>query len=877
MLEKIKHFFRGKNGDGDDITITKHRKYIKYLWILTGLFILSIPLIFIITSFTKLPSFEELENPKYDQATQVFANDGSVIGKYYIENRVTVTYEDLSPHLINALLSTEDERYYKHSGIDMKGLARAVARFGKDGGASTITQQLAKLLFTGTASKNIVQRIFQKFKEWIIAVRLEKNYTKEEIIAMYLNKFSFLYGAYGIRAASEIYFNETPDNLSLEQSAMLVGMLKNPARYNPLRAPKRALKRREVVLHQMKKKEYISQMQYDSLRVLPLDMSSFHKESHTTGLAPYFRMELRKHLKHVLKNVADKKSDGKPYDIYRDGLKVYTTIDPIIQKHHEEAMLIHMKKLQKFFNKEWKKDDPWEYRIPPNPNDPEDLGTTDEEMVIREKVLDRLIRSTDRAKAIRKKYFSDLTKQIKKDYEIPLRDIDILRLLNADKDKGYLKKLRKKKLISKNFEKKYNTLLKSKDWKIVKNQWRTFKKTLEESFAKKTQMKVFTYDNESLEKDTLMTPMDSLKYHRNFLQVGSMSVDPVTGEIKSWVGGINHKYFKYDHVTSNRQVGSTFKPLIYSTAIAQLGMSPCFVVDDIPYTIHAGEGNFHLKKDWTPNNANNEYSGEPFTLFKGLQYSKNTVSVYLMKQLGDPESVRELASNMGIPKEKVPPSPSICLGSAELAVTEMTGAYTSFANNGTSTKPIFLTKIVDKYDRVIYTEYPDNKPALEPRVNYVMIQMLKKVMHQGLPGFDKIKSEIGGKTGTTNSSVDGWFMGLTPRLVCGTWVGGEEQWIRFKSLRHGSGAKMARPIFAKLLQSLEDDEELKFDTKVRFPIPKGDIGIELDCEIYQQENGDTDFDETIEGMDPDQFGDEIEQDSTDQETSDEEDDFGEEL
>ena len=838
-----------------------YRKIVRWLWVLTIGGILGVIALFWMLSHSNLPSFEELENPKYDQASQIFAADNTVFGRYYIENRVPVQYEDLSSNLVNALVATEDERYLNHSGIDAEALGRALVKTvflgdSSAGGASTITQQLAKLLFTEQPGSGL-ERVKQKLKEWIIAVRLERKYTKNEIMAMYLNKFNFVNGAYGIRAASEIYFGTTPDKITQEEAALLVGMLKNPSRYNPKRFPEKAMKRREVVLKQMEKNDLITQVEYDSLRVLELDMTRFERKTHTDGLAPYFRMVLGEELKKILKTEALKHSDGSTYDIYRDGLKIFTTIDPQIQGHLEAAADEHMRKLQTTFWKHWKGKDQWTHREPATEKDE---GTTDEEIEIRAKILKKLMFGSDRAKDIRKKILEPVIESTKASIDnFVLRNVDIERMLSEEKKKGTITKLVQQKMIGSKLAAKYRTVMKGDDWKTLKREWRAYNKEVESSFEKPTKMRVFTYENEQMEKDTTLTPLDSIKYHRSFLQVGSMAVDPLTGYIKAWVGGVNHKYFQYDHVTSDRQVGSTFKPFIYATAISQVNISPCYEFDDIPYTIHTGEGNFNLLKDWTPDNADGKFSGERFSLFKGLQWSKNTVSVYLMKLLGDVSTVLGLAKNLGFPDNKIPPQPSICLGSADLSVREMTGAYTAFANNGLYNKPIFIRSIQDKYGREIYKGVREDLPALEPNVNYVMVRMLESVMTQGIPGFHGVKSQMGGKTGTTNDYVDGWFMGLTPDLVVGTWVGGEDRWNRFRTITFGSGAKMARPVFANFMKRIEKDETVDYDASKRFKIPPGDIGIEIDCELYKQERGEGDnWDDEDEAFGDDQFGDELE-------------------
>ena len=864
-----------------------YKRLTKAMWVLTILGILSVVGIFFLLSFSDLPTFEELENPRNNLASEVYAANGDVLGRYFVENRIPVDFADLSPNLTNALLATEDERFYKHCGIDIEALFRV---FGKTllmrnrnaGGASTITQQLAKMLFTEKPASGF-ERVSQKLKEWIIALKLEKSYTKEEIIAMYLNKFNFINGAYGIKAATEIYFGKSQDELSINESATLVGMLKNPALFNPVRRPDTTKHRREVVLKQMVKYGTITQDEYDHLRIQPLDMSNFKRNTHSEGPAPYFRMKLGENIKDILSKEENRKPDGSKYNIYKDGIRIYTTLDPQMQAHAEAAMLEHMKALQKKFWKTWKKKDPWTYRDPLI-FDPEELEDQEKNIKVRQNALVKLIRNSERYEVMRKSYLDKIIAQLNKDFDYNMRDIDIERLLKEEEESGTIATLVSRKIIESPRAVKYRKMMKSDTWKALKNKWEDLQDAVKEAFEKPVPMRVFAY-NDEMEKDTVMTPFDSIKYHRMFLQLGSIAVDPSTGHVKAWVGGVNHKYFKYDHATSERQVGSTFKPFIYATAIAEQGFSPCYKVLDVAHTIHRGEGNFGLQKDWTPANANAEYSGQEFTLIKGLQWSKNTVSVYLMKQLGDTEPVRTLVHNMGLDKNKkrsngtfrVPRQPSICLGATDLTVMEMTGAYTAFANNGRYNKPIFITKIEDKNGHLIYQQMPEDRTALNPNINYVMLSMLRQVMNQGLPGFNKIVSQIGGKTGTTNDYVDGWFMGITPDLVVGTWVGGEDRWIRFLSLHDGIGAKMARPYYAKFLQKVEADPDIDYDKKARFTIPRGDLGIELDCSqyVYQGVNNAALNPQTPGFQEDESFGDDLFGDEEEEEGFDDE--FGEET
>ncbi len=844
-----------------------YRKIVKWLWILVGAGFLGGILFFFLLSFQDLPTFEDLENPKNNLATEVYAADGGLLGRYYFENRIPVTYDELSPNLVNALVATEDERYYKHSGIDVWALARVLFRtvLGRDasgGGGSTISQQLAKLLYSdrnfGGMSK--IEMVFsllnRKCKEWITAVKLERSYTKNEIIAMYLNKFDFINGAYGIKAASENYFNKSQDSLSVQEAAMLVGMLKNPSLYNPIRREELVLKRREVVLDQMRKKDMLSRQEYDSIRTLDLGLR-FNRKTHIDGPAPYFRQVLGQRLKKILDDRNIQKTDGSGYNIFSDGLKIYTTIDTAVQRLMEEAMVAHMSKLQKKFFKRWKGKDPWTYKT---------WETTKQEIAIRQRSLTKLIRSSDRYVKLREKHLGELLETVKKNFDHTLKDYEIDRMLREEeKEKSYFSKLVSNKIIDKQRAAKYRSIMSSAQWPALKENWKVLQENTEEVFNTPVKMKIFTYENASFEKDSLMSPLDSIRYHRMHLQIGSMAVEPgrYSVKVRGWLGGINYKYFQYDHVTSERQVGSTFKPFVYATAIDLQGHSPCMPVSDVPHTIHVGEGNFQVLEDWTPQNATGKYSGTTYNLKEALKKSVNTVSVYLMKQLGGVEPVRDIVKGMGFDVDarglngepKIPNVPSICLGAADLSVQEMTGAYTVFANEGKYIEPIFVEKIEDENGNVIYRADPVQMDALKPSSNYVLVEMLRYVV-QGTRGMAGIESDVGGKTGTTNDYVDGWFMGVTPSLVVGTWVGGEDRWMRFFNLADGQGSTMAKPFFTDLIKRIEDNPGIEFyDKTKRFKRPKGDLGIELDCEMYSRlRNDDTNNDENFNN---DIFGDEM--------------------
>lgn len=818
-----------------------YKKIIRWVWRLTIVGVAACLLLFLGINFTAIPSFRELENPNSALASEVLGNNSEVLGRYFIENRVPVSYEELSPHLVKALLATEDERFREHSGVDARAVARVVVRtiLMRDqsaGGGSTITQQLAKNLYSSRDFKGMgklektLSLIYIKLREWITAIKIEKSYTKEEIIAMYLNQVEFVNNAYGIRAAAEVYFGTTQDKLKIEEAATLVGMLQNPSRYNPNTYPERCIRRRMIVLFQMWRNGYLTETQYDSLKVLPLDMSRFKRVTFSDDTAPYLCAELKKDLYDILSTPEARKTDGTKYDIYRDGLRIYTTIDPVFQAHAETAMREHMEKIQKRFFQVWRNRDPWTYR---------GRDTKQAEIDQRQEELWKLIRSGERYQQLWPRYFGPISERIQEQYEFELGDADILRMLAEEKDGKTITNHVANNWISPEQAANYRRIMGSSDWPEIRRQWAALQKETLRLFRIKVPMKVFAWDSPNFEKDTLMSPYDSLRYHRMFLQTGMLAVDPTTSEVKAWVGGINFKYFKFDHIRTMRQVGSTFKPFVYATAIAQQRISPCYQVYDLAVTIPAHYQNFTTIADWTPKNSGGTYSGRLLTLKEALKGSVNSVSAFLMKQMGSPELVRGLLNNMGIDSSarrpdgeyRIPKQPSICLGAADLTVWEMAAAYSTFANKGVYSRPFVIKKIEDRYGRVIYRSQPEEHPALPGNVNYVMVDMLRYNL-SGAPGIRNLKSEVGGKTGTTNDYSDGWFMGITPRLVVGTWVGGEDRWIRFLSLGDGQGARMARPIFADFIQRLENDKKSGYDYNARFFRPPGDLDIEIDCSKY---------------------------------------------
>lgn len=778
--------------------------------------IIMIVLTFLYISKMLLPDTEELENPKYEIASQFISSDNQVYGKIFKYNREWLDYKEINPNIINALVATEDERYFNHSGIDMRGTARAIVFMGKKGGASTITQQLAKLFFTQRSS-SFLKRVWQKLKEWVIAIEFEKRYTKEEILAMYLNKSDFLYDAVGIGAASKTYFGKDQKDLSVEEAAVLIGMLKNPRIFNPKMYPENSFKRRNIVLKQMVKNDYLTDEEYLNKRVKNISMVNFKREVHYDGIAPYFRAELAKWLKNLLDKDEYRKPDGSKYNLYTDGLKVYTTIDTRVQKYAEEAMFEHMSQLQEKYFRVWQGRNFLTYQA--------DKTKTE----LRNKQLIQMMKESDRYKLIRATYMSKIMNDLSNAYDnLHLSDNDIFRLFEEDKNPGYVDKLVKKQTLAQSDAEKVHRILNSEFWPELKSQWEKMQKAVNKSFNTKVKMRVFAY-NDIGEKVVEMTPMDSIKYHLQHMQLGSVAVDPISGNILAWVGGIGHKYFQYDHVNSNRQVGSIFKPFIYTTAIIENAMSPCYKVKDEKQCILANDPNFKLSTTWCPGNADNKYSGQELTLRQALKESKNSISVFLMKEIGNVQSVKNLIGNLGIDKKKIPDYPSICLGTPELSAMDMATAYTAFANDGIVTKPIFVTRIEDKNGKVIYSSVPEQKRAINPAYNYVMVNMLQYVVD---PIRNKVKSQIGGKTGTTNDYKDGWFVGFSPDIVISTWVGGDQEFIRFTSLADGQGAVMARPFFVKLLSKLEGDNRLNFGKNSVFMKPEEEL-IELDCSKYE--------------------------------------------
>jgi penicillin-binding protein 1A len=786
------------------------------------------------------PSFKSLEDPSLNLASEVLAQDDTtVLGRLYIENRAPVNFNALPKNLVSALVATEDARFFDHSGIDYEALARVIKSavlFQKgQGGGSTISMQLAKLLYSDRDFKNMnflekaLGYYYRKLSEMITAVKLERAYTKEEILTMYLNFYDFGYNAHGIRAASEVYFNKTPDKLTLAESATFVAMCNNSALFNPVRRNERTRQRRNLVLNRMVVAGYLKAADCEATKKLPLDISRFKTRTHNDGLATYFRTTLADDVKRLMKEKNVTKADGSLYDVYRDGLKIHTTIDADMQRLAEEAMREHMAALQAKYFKVWKGRDPWTYR---------DAETTDDMIKIRLATLDGQIRNSTRYQLLRGKFLDDVIDDIETEQDgFSVMDSDIINMIKEEQKKGFLDSMLKTNSLSPKRVDAYRKIMSSDKWSTLRTKWNSLQTTIKADFAKPVKMKVFAYTATG-EKDTTMTPLDSIRYHRMHLQLGGLGVDPTNGQVKFWVGGIGHKYFQVDHVRSDRQVGSTFKPFVYGAAV-NMGVSPCKSIHDVQQTIGAGEGSFGLSASWSPKNSGG-FSGSWLTLWDALKESKNTASVALVKEMGSTQPIREIVREMGIDVDakypngnlRVPKNPAIVLGASDLTVMEMTGAFSTFANQGMFVRPLYIKKITDKSGRVLYQGIPETRQALPKNVAYVMTRMLRYNV-QAAPTIKDLKSQIGGKTGTTNDYRDGWFMGITPRLVVGTWVGGEDQFIRFLNIADGQGSAMARPFFAKTLQKIEKSIP-SYDASAQFVVPSGDLQITLDCSQYQE-------------------------------------------
>ena len=664
--------------------------------------------------FGKLPSIEELENPSLMSSSEIYADDGTLMGKFYLKDRINVKYQDISPFVIRALIATEDERFYDHSGIDIKSLVRAVIFLGREGGASTITQQTAKALL-GQQSRKSVTRVIEKLKEWIVAIRLEKNFTKEEIITLYLNMVNYGEETYGIRNAAKTYFQKEPGQLAVEEAAVLVGVLKGSTRYNPRRNPKAAMSRRNTVLDQMVRNDFLTKDEAKSLKMAPIQLK-YSKMDENSGIAPYFREMLRDDLKDWCKENENPKT-GEPYDLYRDGLKIFTTINPKMQEYAEIAVYRHMQNLQKVFSNQY------------NIKDGSAWKTKEGKAV-----MDAAIKQTER-------------------------------------------------------------------WKNLKEEG-IDEEEIRKIFMEPVNMRVFAW-NEKREKDTLMSPIDSIRYHKQIMQIGLLSIDPLTGEVKAWVGGSNFKRFKFDHVNINtkRQVGSTFKPLLYTLGVKN-GFKPETELPNGPIDM----GGKMI-----------DGTGGPMAVCLAL--SKNPGAVYLINTLGVKKTI-EFAKECGI-VNNIPPYPSIALGSADLSLIEMVQAFSMFPGRGFNVKPYYISRIEDRNGNVLASFRTQTKEVISESEAYIMTKMLQGVVDFGTGSSLRwaygVNNEVAGKTGTTNDNADGWFIGFSPQLLSGVWVGCDDPFLRM--LYTAGGSQMAMPAWAYYYQQVFNDRSLNIDPNARFSPP----------------------------------------------------------
>ena len=729
-------------------------KAIRNLWIIFGVLLFLVILFFFCVAkgvFGTMPTFDELENPRTNLATEIISADGKVLGTYYIENRSNVRYAELSHYMPEALISIEDERFTEHSGIDERALFRVA--FGvitgrKKGGGSTITQQLAKNLFPRGENLSKPKLVLRKFQEWITATKLEHNYSKEEIVAMYLNTVAFGHNAYGIRSAASTFFDKKPSEMNIEECALMAGVVNAPTRYSPVRNPNNALSRRNLVLKKMAENGYITQAECDSISLIPIDMSHFSIKDHNSGQATYFREFLRGELNEWAKNTT--RADGQPYNIYRDGLRIYTTIDSRMQRYAEDAVKEFMgKELQPMFYKHWKG----------QKNAPFSNVTADE----IDHILETSMKRSDRYRNL-------------KNSGMPMDSIKA-------------------------------------------------------NFERPVPMTVFSWDGPI---DTIMSPMDSIRYYKWFLQASLISIESHTGHVKAYVGGLDYRFFKYDHVTqARRQVGSTFKPFLYSLAMQEGEYTPCTRIPNIQYNIQLEDGNI-----WSPGNSGGNV-GEEITLKYALAQSNNWISAYLMNQFG-PNAVIAQARRMGV-ESPIDAVPAICLGVCDLTLIEMVGAMSTFANQGVYIKPMFITRIEDKNGNVIARFSPEESEAMSELTAYKMVELMKGVVQSGtgirLRSYYGFNNPVAGKTGTTQKQSDGYFMGITPDLTTGVWVGAEDRSVHFRSTKLGQGSHTALPIWAIYMKKVYADKSLNISkgdfTKPNIP----GVDLNFDCDRYDNDEG----------------------------------------
>lgn len=701
--------------------------------------------------FGPMPSFEELENPTTNLASEIYSADGVLLGTYYIENRSNVHFQELSPKMVSALLAIEDIRFTEHTGIDRKALIRVawgVVTGNKKGGGSTLTQQLAKNLFPRSQNLSTPKLVIRKFQEWVTATKLERNYSKEEIMAMYLNTVAFGSHSFGIKSASLTFFNKSPDSILIEEAALMAGVVNAPTWYSPVRNPERALQRRNLVISKMAEYGFITPSVADSVKRIPIDMSNYGIMDHNAGQANYFREFLRGQMHAWC--ATHFKADGNPYDLYKDGLKIYTTINSRMQQHAEQAVREHLGlDLQPAFHKHWKG-----YPNAPFVFPPQDMRTE------VDKIIQQAIRRSDRYR--------------------------LLKTAGASADE------------------------------------------ISESFRTPVRMRVFSWSGP---RDTVMTPIDSIRYYKHYLMSSLLSIESHTGFVRAYVGGNDYTFFKYDHATqARRQVGSTFKPFLYTLAMQEGEYSPCYKVPNIRYSVQLWDGTF-----WEPRNSSEERIGEEVTLKWALANSNNWISAYLIKRFS-PESVIQMARKMGV-TAPIDPVPAIALGTPDISLYEMVGAMNTYANKGVYVKPVFVTRIEDKNGNVIDRYVPEKNEAMDETTAFKMIQLMKGVVESGtgirLRFKYKLNNPIAGKTGTTQNQSDGWFMGITPDLTTGVWVGAEDRSVHFRTISLGQGANMALPIWALYMQKVYNDPALNV-SQGDFEKPLADVSIEFDCDKYDK-------------------------------------------
>lgn len=776
----------------------KKKLLIRLVWLaflgpFFGLFIM-----LLLAYFGEMPDISDLDNPKSNLASQVITSDGVVLGEYYLQNRTHVDYHEISKNLVNALVATEDERFYSHSGIDAEALARAIKGMGKDGGGSTLSQQLALNLY-GSRAGSFFGRVKQKFGEWIIAAKLEKRYTKEEIMTMYFNKVDFLNQGVGIHSASKIYFSKSPADLNIQEAATLVGMVKNPNKYNPKRFPENAVKRREVVLKQMLNNSFLTRKQYDSIRVLPLGLN-LTSVDHKEGVAPYFRESLRAELNKMMEEKNDdgefiymNKETGKPYNIRKDGLKIYTTIDSRMQKYAEASVEEHLGGyLQEQLDKKLKS----KYNYPRYPF----------ARAVNEKEAEGILNRAKKQTML----YKTLTGAACKECERP----------GTKEKKGkYICNYNKEHVNPKFTDTEIDTI-----------------------FNTPVATQVFDWKSKGYERDTVISPMNKIRYLKSILRSGMMSMDPRTGFVKAWVGGPNFKYFQYDMVrTGRRQVGSTFKPFVYASAIDAGLATPCEGILDIEHCVPVTD---RPTQPWCPKNSGGGMDGGKVSVKFGLAGSMNNITAALMARIGA-KKVKENVVKMGVNPKYVPEFPSIALGTCDLTIFEMVGAISTFVNDGFFIKPMIITRIEDKNGAVIYEAMPETEQVFDANLSATMVKMMQGVVDgvtdpykkktngtsmrlRSGRAYGKLRNPIGGKTGTTQSNSDGWFIGITPELVSGVWTGGEDPGVRFRNTGLGQGATMALPIFGYYMNKVYADESIDI-SKGKFVIPDNYVDDYTNC------------------------------------------------